>query len=344
MTTLAVQKTDIAASVSLPDPGAAGPGQALIAVEMFALTANNVTYAVHGDDFAYWRFWPSADPALGIVPVWGFGAVRDSQADGLDAGQRLFGYWPMGGAALVEPVAVSRAGFTDGAAHRAGLPPFYNRYSAASPDWGDEALQCLFRPLYATSFLIDVMLASRPLDTLLLSSASSKTALGVAQAAMGRQRVVGLTSPANRDFCARTGLYDEVLTYAEVAGVAGDAIAFVDFSGNGAVRRDVHVTLGSRLKESHVVGDTHWQSPAEAALPGPPAELFFAPTVAQARVAEWGPAGFEARLAQSWQRFAATLGWLRITHLNGRNEVADAWADLVRGRIDPAVGLIAHLS
>jgi hypothetical protein len=343
MATLAVNKAELAATMALPDPPPPAAGQARFLVEKFALTANNVTYAVHGDDFAYWHFYPCAEVGLGIVPVWGFAAAEASTVEAVTAGQRYFGYWPMASAALLEPVAANRAGFTDGAAHRAQLPPFYNRYNTAGSDWGSDDLQCLFRPLYATSFLIDALLSTRPVDTLLLSSASSKTALGVAQAAKGRQRVVGLTSPGNRAFCEATGYYDVVLPYADVAAVPGDAIAFVDFSGNGALRLDVHTRLQGRLMESHVVGDTHWQTANVAELPGPPAELFFAPTVAQARVAEWGAAGFDARLSAAWKRFAGTLDWLKIETASGRHEVADAWADLVRGRINPAVGLIASL-
>ena len=346
MTTLAARIDALAETVALPDPGPLAAGEARFAIEHFALTANNVTYAVHGEDFAYWRFFPAPDSQagpLGIVPVWGFACVTESRAEGIAKGQRFFGYWPMAAQAVLTPVQISAHGFTDGAAHRVGLPPFYNRYNPASPAWGDEALQCLFRPLYATSFLIDCMVATRPVDTLLLSSASSKTALGVAQAARGRQKLVGLTSSANRDFCIRTGYYDQVLRYDEIAQVEGTAIAFVDFSGHGGVRHDVHTLLGARLKESHIVGDTHWQTPNSNDLPGPTPQLFFAPTVAQARVAEWGPAGFEARLGAAWDRFAATLGWLRVARVAGPVAVGQAWADLVAGRIDPVEGIIASL-
>ncbi len=342
MTLLAVRKDAIAETSPLPDVGAAGPGQARMIIEKFALTANNVTYAVHGEDIAYWRFFPAPE-GMGIVPVWGFGHVETSHVDGVQAGDRFFGFWPMAGATIVQPVGINRGGLTDGAAHRVGLAPFYNRYNVASSDWGDEDVQCLLRVLYATAFLIDALMATRPVDTVLLSSASSKTALGAAQAAKGRQRVVGLTSAANRDFCLATGYYDQVLSYAEVAEIQGDAIAFVDMSGNGAVRSDVHTLLGDRLKESHIVGDTHWQEDNKQRLPGPRAAPFFAPTVAQDRVAEWGLAGFDARLLAAWRSFVATTGWLKVERVQGRHEVADAWADLVRGRIDPAVGIIASL-
>jgi hypothetical protein len=176
-----------------------------------------------------------------------------------------------------------------------------------------------------------------------LSSASSKTALGAAFAAKGRQRVVGLTSAANCDFCIKTGYYDQVLSYGEIDQIAGEAIAFIDIAGDGAVRLAVHAQLGDRLKETHVVGDTHWDSPKSRSLPGPVPQPFFAPTIAQARVAEWGPAGFDQRLIAGWVGFAATLGWLRVERVTGDAAVAKAWAALVDGRIDPAAGIIASL-
>ena len=340
MPTIAARVGSLDQTVALPDAGALAAGQARFAVEQFALTANNVTYAVHGADFGYWGFFPAPE-GMGIVPVWGFARVVESQTEGVAVGSRWFGYWPMASEAVLTPVKVTAHGFTDGAAHRAALPHFYNLYAPAGTAWGEEALQCLFRPLFATSFLIDCMLAERPVDTLLLSSASSKTALGVAQAAQGRQVVVGLTSAANRAFCRATCYYDHVLTYDEIGEVPGDAIAFVDFSGNGDVRQAVHGLLDGRLIESHIVGDTHWQKPNTAELPGPQPVLFFAPTVAQDRVKAWGPAGYEARLGAAWANFAATLGWLQIDHVTGADAVAAAWRDLVDGRIDPARGIIA---
>ena len=122
MTTLAARVGALAETTVLPDPGPIAHGEARFLVEHFALTANNVTYAVHGEDFAYWRFFPAPE-GHGIVPVWGFARVSESKADGISVGQRFFGYWPMGAQAVLTPVQVSAHGFTDGAPHRAGLPP-----------------------------------------------------------------------------------------------------------------------------------------------------------------------------------------------------------------------------
>ena len=69
-------------------------GEVLLAVDRFALTANNVTYAVAGDMLNYWSFFP-AEAGWGRIPVWGFGNVVKSRHDAVSTGERLYGYYPM---------------------------------------------------------------------------------------------------------------------------------------------------------------------------------------------------------------------------------------------------------
>jgi hypothetical protein len=290
---------------------------------------------------AYWGFFPAPE-GFGIVPVWGFASVVESRAPGVEVGQRFYGYWPMASHALLRPGRISPRGFTDTAAHRAKLPPVYNNYVPASPAYGSEAVQALFRPLYTTSFVLDAMLSGSPAQALVLTSASSKTALGLAQAAKGRQRVIGLTSAANIGFVEATGYYDAVVDYADIAALAQghDTAALVDFSGNGTVRHAVHTVLGDRLIESHVVGDTHWEAANTNNLPGVAPQLFFAPSVIVDRIGEWGAEGFETRLAAAWNGFMASTGWLRVVEEKGVNAVAAHWRAMAAGRIDPAEGLV----
>ena len=37
-------------------------GEILVAIDRFALTANNVSYALSGDMIGYWKFFPVAEP------------------------------------------------------------------------------------------------------------------------------------------------------------------------------------------------------------------------------------------------------------------------------------------
>ena len=325
-----------------------GAGQASFAVEHFALTANNVTYAAHGVDMRYWDFYPAPE-GWGIVPVWGFARVVASRVEGLTEGDRFYGYWPMASGAVLTPSKVTTRGFRDVADQRGALAGIYNSYTRVTPDMGDEAGYALFRPLYITAFLIDAMLAGDGTATLILSSASSKTALGLAQAARARPngpRVIGLTSARNRAFTEATGNYDVVATYDEIGLLAIDGPAtFVDFSGDMAVFGAVHTRVGAALTASWIVGDTHWDS-AEATgnLPGPRPQVFFAPTVLEARFKEWGPAGFEQRLSASWTRFvASTAPWLRVVEGHGGEAAIAAFKRLVAGDVDPAEGLILSI-
>src|SRR5262245_45634043 len=75
------------ATTSTPDPG---PGQVLFRVDRFALTANNVTYALTGDLLGYWTFFP-ADPPWGRIPVMGFADVVASRHPDVAEGERVFG-------------------------------------------------------------------------------------------------------------------------------------------------------------------------------------------------------------------------------------------------------------
>src|SRR5690348_2749080 len=162
------------------------PGQVLLEVDKFALTANNITYAVFGDAMSYWNFFPG--PAgWGRVPVWGYARVKQSRHDGVAEGERYYGYVPMSTHVVVEPARVADGTFMDGSAHRRSLPTPYQRYQNVSklPGYSKAAedFHPLLIPLYATSFMIDDFLSDHDLfgaRSVVLSSASSKTATGVA--------------------------------------------------------------------------------------------------------------------------------------------------------------------
>src|SRR5581483_8964442 len=125
-------------------------GEAVLTVERFGLTANNITYAKFGEAMSYWKFFPAPE-GWGRMPVWGFATVAESRAEGLPEGTRLYGYLPPSSELLVVPARVNEHGFVDGSPHRAELPAAYNSYlrTDADPsyDAGREDQQMLLRPL-----------------------------------------------------------------------------------------------------------------------------------------------------------------------------------------------------
>jgi Protein of unknown function (DUF2855) len=328
------------------EPPGLEPGQALLEVSAFGLTANNVTYAVLGDAMSYWDFFPARD-GWGRIPVWGFAGVAAPGDGELREGARIFGYLPLSTHLVVRPERVDERGFVDASSHRAELPAAYNSYALtdADPmyDPAHEDEQMLLGPLFFTSFLIDDFLEDSGFfdaGTAVLSSASSKTALALAFLLDRREgvEVIGLTSPRNVDFVEGSGVYDRVVPYEEVDSLPPARAIYVDMSGDAGVRAAVHGHYGDSLAHSSVVGMTHHdQLGGTEGLPGPRPTLFFAPDRVAKRRQDWGRDGLEGRIAEAWRPFVEwTGGWLKVVHARGPESVQSAYLELLDGRIDPS--------
>jgi hypothetical protein len=315
-------------------PATLAEGEALLRVDRVGVTANNITYAVLGESFGYWRFFPAADRSQGVPPVWGFADVEASTVAGVELGQRLYGYYPAASHLVVRPERVDGQGFRDASPHRAELPPAYNAYRLTTGDLaysaGQEDLLILFRPLFLTSFLLADHLADQNwfgAETLVLSSASSKTAYATAFELNG-PRVVGLTSAANAGFTRGLGCYDEVLTYEEIASLPALTTAYLDFSGRAGVRAAVKERLGDRLVRDVAVGLTS-QSPNAMGA----GDVFFAPDQMRKRTKDWGRDGLDARFGEAWRRFSAVAsGWVDVAVGRGAEGLRDAWLEVLSGR------------
>ncbi|MCZ8101366.1 MAG: DUF2855 family protein [Burkholderiaceae bacterium] len=358
--------------IESPVPGATGlePGRAVLRIERFALTANNVTYGACGDvpHLEYWRFFPAPE-GWGRVPVWGFATAVASSHPGVALGDRFYGFLPMSTHLVVEPAAAGAQGFVDGAAHRHGLSPVYNTYVRVREQPGQDAVAraaseaeaMLLRPLFTTAFLIDDFLADEGFFSarrVVLASASSKTAYATAFLLARRRgtpqavEVVGLTSPANVGFVERLGCYDRVLAYADAERLEADVpTVYVDMSGDAGLRERVHRRLGDALRHDCAVGLTRWEEgvgrrrpdgAAPAPLPGPKPTMFFAPARWKKREADWGAAGFMARQSEARDAFSAKLrgdgGWMTVVEGRGPADVVRVWRELVDGRGRPEQG------
>jgi hypothetical protein len=337
------------------DAPALDPGQALLEVDSFGLTTNNITYAVFGEAMSYWNFFPAPD-GWGRVPVWGFANVAVAGDTELSEGSRVFGYLPPSNELVVQPERIDARGFVDASPHRASLPSAYNSYALVEglPLYEErfEAEQMLLWPLFFTSFLIDDFLGGEELfgaETAVVSSASSKTALSAAFLLARRDgvEVVGLTSPSRVEFVEGLDVYDRVVAYPDVASLPATPAVYVDIAGDGAVRAAVHGHFGDGLRHSAVVGATHWETAADESgepLPGPQPGFFFAPDHVQRRSADWGREELDRRVADAWRPFAEWAGgWLQIVRGEGPEAVEAAYLDLLDGRTDPSVGHVLSL-
>ena len=335
-------------------------GQVLLKVAEFSLTANNITYATLGDYLKYWEFFPTQD-GNGIIPVWGFADVVASKCEGVSEGERFYGYYPMATYLLTEPTQVNPLSFVDGTAHRQPLSVIYNQYIRCSNDpiytQETEALQMLLRPLFTTSFLLDDFFADKNFfgsEQVVLTSASSKTALGMAfllhhnrNERPNNYQIIGLTSASNKAFVQGLGCYDKVVSYEELGELDRNIkTSIADFAGNGQILGQLHQHFAGALQYSCKIGVSHWDQRAgmPKQLPGPEPVMFFAPSQAEKRIKEWGGAQFQRNIAEVWTVFTGFVeGWMDIEHHKGTTETELVYQKLLSGSFNPKAGYIVSL-
>ncbi|WP_241659820.1 DUF2855 family protein [Sphingomonas glacialis] len=333
----------------------AGEGEVLLQVEAFALTANTVTYAVVGATVGYWNFF-SAPEGWGVVPAWGFARVVASRCPEIAVGERVYGFMPMASHLIVMPGKIGRGLFRDMAPHRQPMSVVYNQYRRlgaelpATPE--REALRMLFEPLFLTSFLIEDALRRADFhggESVVLTSASSKTALGTAyvlrERSPGVQRI-GLTSAANRAFVEGTGLYDTVLAYDAIETLAptGSSV-LIDFAGDAALLEAVYAQVAGRIAACLRVGVTHYDAGTAAVAPLDPKPVwFFAPDAATTLIGEIGQDAFNVAVAAQWDGFVElAAGLVQVVEETGIDALQRIWRLQVAGQAKPDIGYCNRL-
>ena len=237
------------------------------------------------------------------------------------------------------------------------MAPVYNAYARVTGNGDFEGrhgdYQALLRPLFMLSFLVDDFLREQEFfgaRRVLLSSASSKTAFGLAHllhSSPEPMHVIGVTSAGNADFVRSLGCYHEVVLYDDVESLpTGSSVAFVDMAGNSGLRARLHYHFGDAIRYSGQIGLTHRSfSPDEPELPGAKPAWFFAPDQIRRRAKEWGPGGIDQRFGAAWSHFAPTLpARLKVIEGRGPAAVQRVYLDTLNGRIPPVQGHILSLN
>lgn len=340
------------------DAPLAEAGEVVFALDRFALTVNNVTYAAFGDALHYWDFFPSRIDGFGLLPVWGYADVVDSKVEGIEPGQRYYGYFPSATHLVVRPGKGGARSFRDEVPHRRALPEVYNWYQRTDGDRfhsaASEPLHAIFRPLFVTAFGLADFLAEQNFfgaECVVISSASSRTGYAVAFSIglFSEIDTVGLTSAGHRGFVEGLGLYGQVLGYDDLEQLAPDRpTLYVDVAGNGALQMRIHRHFGDRLVHDAALGAAHAHAPPkpDKDLPGPEPKFFFAPDWVARRQLEWGSAEFDRRVGQATVRFYDYVTKNRLIELReqrGLEAARDILGEMLDGRTDPAIGHLVRL-
>lgn len=349
-------------------------GKVLLKIDKFALTANNITYAVVGEQIGYWQFFPPHNiiktgeqvdtDGWGILPIWGFADVVSSKCEGVAVGERLFGYFPPATHIVMKPSKITTGAWLDASEHRKKLPAAYNIYRRveAEPGYSKafEDYRMLLFPLHITSFvLFDYLQENNWFEAkqLVMLSASSKTSTGLAygiqhqaQAAQETKqappKLIALTSERNLSMVNKTMAYDTVLSYKDIAQIDNSIpTLIVDMSGNIATLSALHKHLGDNMKFCSNVGVTHWHDLGRSTdIIEERSEFFFAPSQIQKRLQEWGEQVFDQK---SREYLALSIGkskeWLKMTNLNGLEGMRSIFVDICEGKTDADAGLIVQM-
>jgi Protein of unknown function (DUF2855) len=329
-------------------------GQVLLKVDKFALTANNISYALVGEILGYWDFFPTEEEDWGRIPAWGFAEVVRSTNDGVAEGDRVFGLVPMSTNFVLQPDVITQGGFVDASPHRSKFPLLYKQYELIkhNPLYIPEYEDCwtLFWPLFLTAFLVEEFLVENNFfgaQAVVLSSASSKTALGLAfllsRSRNSQCKVIGLTSARNLPFVESLGYYSQVVTYEQIQLLPSDLpIVYVDIAGDGKVLNTLHYYF-QNMKYNCLLGATHWECwsglETNSMLPGPRPMIFFAPDEIQRRVQQWGVDSFHVRFGELWAQFLmSTSEWILPIHSQGKAAVERIYLNTLAGWSKPNEG------
>jgi hypothetical protein len=363
--TLLVNKEDFAevALVNIKED-ALDDGCIRLKLGPWALTANNITYMLTGDQIGYWHYFNPTDYGIqmdesdginwGRMPVWGYGEVIESRCADVKVGQRVYGFLPISDSFDMRPVKLTPHGFQDGMEHRTKLHSLYNglTFTDKDPSFGvHEDLQPVLRPLFTTSFLIDDFLAEKDFfdaEQVLILSASSKTALGTAFCLKQRGAIptVGLTSERNKEFVDGTGFYANTYSYDAITDMNPDVkTVIVDMAGNGDVMETVLDHFEENITYICRVGISHWDAKPNVSTKGKtPSGFFFAPDQAKARIAEWGGTGFNQRLGARWLPFLDSASdWLSVEKQSGVEPLLKTYKEMLDGTATPDKGYLFSL-
>ncbi len=335
-------------------------GEILVKVDRFAFTANNITYAVMGDQLRYWQFFaPNGDnpEQWGIIPVWGFADVVESNNDDVPLGERLFGYFPPATELVIKPMRVNANSLMDGSDHRAHLPPGYNLYQRVNHETGYNRVhdnsRMLLAILHLTAFCIHDLLKSNDwygAEQVIVISASSKTSIGLGYGLVNDSdapTVIGLTSDRNLEFVQSIDAYDKVMSYTHLEHIdASKPTVIVDMSANTEMLSRLHTHLGDNMRFTSNVGLTHWDEPRQTAgIIQERSEPFFAPSQIQKLIKEWGPKAFNQRSMRYITDCAVKTGaWLKVKEMNGIEGLSEVYQDICEGKIPAEEGIVVVMS
>jgi len=271
-------------------------------------------------------------------------------------GSVMYGYLPTADQVVLTASQVTQSAFVENSPHRKDLDLFYNQYEFVSDhahySRADDKARMIFGPLHQTAFVMLHFLLDnewKGAKQIIILSASSKTSLGMAYGfhkAEGKPIVVGVTSPKNVESLKQFGLYDKLIAYDDIEGVAADLpTLLIDMSGRIETINDLYLKLGDLFISWIQIGRTHWTKPrSRSIVPKEKIDFFFAPGHMIKKQKEWGKETYDAALADFVKASAAKITtWMNYKSYSGLHQLAKMHQRLAEGSVPPQEAIIIEL-
>ncbi|KAL6871674.1 hypothetical protein HDV57DRAFT_506539 [Trichoderma longibrachiatum] len=336
----------------------------------------------------------------GRISAWGYCEVIESQNDRVPVGTKLYGYLPIGDYPETLQVAVDdeTGHVLEVSERRAKQMTIYNRYLPYPPetdlmaDKHSRGLDSVLLPFFETSHLLnryafawDSVNRTHPLglplvwssedadlanSVVVMLGASGKTALSFAhQLRHSRpleqqpRKLVAVGSAASRSFTEGTGLFDDVMLYADASSATDASIAarlgidantkvlLANFAGRGTVDEELHAifTRVSKGVTALIVGGDPQGAASKlgalAEVPGSGVALCNASGLRDSAMELAGTTAYFEHLQQTWNQFkerGAVKGF-KLRWGKGVEEYTQGWDLLCQGSIDATLGLVYEL-
>jgi len=212
-------------------------------------------------------------------PVWGIAEVTYSSLEAVPVGTQYLAQLPMGETVHFGGARIDDTDDRKLVVDRPATNPAYNVFNqwAKGKPHNDLAVACF--PGICTGFGLDYRLRKRDCygaDAIVITSASSKVALALAlylkhhknddEHPKLTKKIIGYTSEANKEFCQKTGLYDEILGYEEALNASGPTTKYVivDIAGRGSVYNRERVHPNVEIVKLLTVGNSSGTSDKES--------------------------------------------------------------------------------
>ena len=187
-------------------------------------------------------------------------------------------------------------------------------------------------------------------DQIILTSASSKTALSLAfllskNKLEDKKKIIGITSDKNIKFLLNIGFYDTVIAYDSLEMELNlSKLIVVDFAGNSDYLEKIHNYFGDLLKYVCLVGLADWSSKTNfKSIPN--SKFFFAPNHAEKRYRTMGVKKTTLLAEDLLKEFIMQIKHdIKLKYFNDPKELHELYLKSLKGKIDPSKGYMVQLS